>query len=115
MHILWLRRLGHNAIEMRVCRDELSFAFIPDVKDFGGWRTAKDTRVDEAGEAYAGDMARRAEYAFKVPDRFRAIHPLTQQPTAAYHHHTSYCPTVQWRYDLRFRIDLVQKPTAILF
>lgn len=48
--------------------DEVSFAFVPGGEDFGRGGAAENARVDEAAELDAGDVARCAENAFKVPD-----------------------------------------------
>ena len=72
VHVFWLGRLGDDALEGGG-GDEFGFALVPFGKNFGGWGTAEDAGVDEAGEADAGDVARGAEDAFKVPDCFGAV------------------------------------------
>ena len=54
------------------CGDELAFAGVPGVEDFGGGGAAEDSGVDEAGEFYAGDVAGGAVDSFEVPDCFGA-------------------------------------------
>ena len=72
MHVLRIRRLSDGAVEVCMRGDELGFALVPRIENFGGGRAAQDARVDEPSEADAGDVARRAEYALEVPDGFCA-------------------------------------------
>jgi hypothetical protein len=72
MCILRVRRLRNDAVEVRVRSNELALALVPCLEDLGGGRAAEDAGVDEACEADAGDVARRTEDAFKVPDGFCA-------------------------------------------
>lgn len=71
MHVLGLWRLGDNAV-VRVGAGfyELAFTLVPGREDFSRGRAAKDTRVDQSGKAYAGDVARGAENALEIPDGF---------------------------------------------
>ena len=60
---------GYDSFE-GCCGDELSFALVPLGEDFGAGCAAEDTRVDEAGEADARDVAGGAKDAFEVPNGF---------------------------------------------
>ena len=53
--------------------DEVAFALVPRGEDLGRWCTSEDTRMNQAGEADAGYVTRRAEDAFKVPDGLRTV------------------------------------------
>lgn len=71
MNILRLRRLCDDAIKL-VGTDQFAFPSVPLGENLGGWRTSEDTGVDQAWEADAGDVARGAEDAFEIPNRFCA-------------------------------------------
>ena len=68
---LWFRWLSNNPLKVSG-GDEFRFALVPLFEDLLGWCAAKDTGMDESGEADAGDVARGAEYALEVPDCFRS-------------------------------------------
>jgi hypothetical protein len=70
--VLGLGWLGDGAVEVRVCSYEFAFALVPQFEDVLRRGAAEDAGVDEACEADAGDVARRTEDAFKVPDGFCA-------------------------------------------
>lgn len=59
---------GNVPVEVGVGGDELGFAGVPSFEDGGGRCAAQDARVNEAGEADAGDVAGGAVYAFEVPN-----------------------------------------------
>ena len=71
MDVLWLRRLCNEAIEL-VGTDQFAFPSVPLGENLGRRRTSKDTGVDQAWEADPGDVARGAEDAFEIPNRFCA-------------------------------------------
>ena len=71
MNVLWLRGLCNDAIEL-VGTDQFAFPSVPLGEDLGRRRTSEDTGMDQAGETDAGDVARGAEDAFEIPNRFRA-------------------------------------------
>ena len=71
MYILRLRRLSDDAFKLGGAY-EFGFTTIPFGEDFGAGGAAENTRVDEAREAYVRDVSAGAEYAFEVPDGFRA-------------------------------------------
>ena len=73
VRILCVRRLCDIAAQVLVRFDELAFASVPGVEDFGGGSAPEDARVDEAGEADAGDVAGGAVNAFEVPDGFCSV------------------------------------------
>lgn len=77
MYGLGFRRQRHVAalemLDVRALGDQLTLAVVPDLEDFGGRRTAEDSRVDQAGEAYAGDVAGGAVDAFEVPDGLSSV------------------------------------------
>lgn len=52
----------------RVVAERL-LAVVPDLEQLVRRRRANQARVDDTGEAHAGDVAARAEDAVKVPDR----------------------------------------------
>lgn len=72
VHTAWLWRLSDSAVQVCMCGYELCFARVPCLEDLGGGCTSEDARVDQAGEADAGDVAAGAEDAFEVPDGFCA-------------------------------------------
>lgn len=57
---------------MRASLDELTLALVPDLKDFSGGCAAQNARMDQSGEADAGDVARGAEDTFEIPNSFCA-------------------------------------------
>lgn len=72
VHALGLRRLRDDTREGGG-RDEFGFALVPFREDLGRRGAAEDAWVDEASESDAGDVSRRAEDAFKVPDCFGTV------------------------------------------
>jgi hypothetical protein len=73
VHISWLWRLCNGAVEMGVRGDKLALTSVPQVENFRRRRTPENTRVNEPCETDAGNVARTAEDAFEVPDRFRTV------------------------------------------
>ena len=56
MDVLWLRWLRNNALKGR-SGDEFAFASVPFGENLWRRGAAENTRVDEAGEFDAGDVA----------------------------------------------------------
>ena len=71
VYVLRLGRLSDDAFELGGA-DEFGFATVPLGEDFGAWGAAEDAGMDEAGEAYVWDVSAGTEYAFEIPDGFRA-------------------------------------------
>lgn len=69
---LGLRRQSDLFVHVAALADELRLALIPHLENLVRWRTAQDSRVDEASELDAGDVARAAVDAFEVPDSLRS-------------------------------------------
>lgn len=58
VHVFRLRRFGDDArVRVRAGFYELAFALVPGCEDFGRGRAAQDARMNEPGEADAGDVA----------------------------------------------------------
>ena len=72
VHVLWLGRLGDDALEGRGA-DEFGFALVPRLEDFLRRGAAEDAGMDQARKADVRDVARGAEDALEVPNRLRAI------------------------------------------
>ena len=72
---LRVRRQRYDALEMRVCRDELSLTLVPCRQYLRRRCTAQNAGMDEACETNARDVAGRAEDAFEVPDGLRTACP----------------------------------------
>ena len=106
VHVLGLRRLGDDALEVGRA-DEVGLAAVPLGEDLRRGRAAEDARVDEAGEAQVGDVAGGAEDAFKVPDCFGAGMEGRLVVARGWS---------GWGLgDLRIRIDLVKETSPVVF
>lgn len=64
------RRLRNHSISFRVGGNQFAFTAIPVRQNLRRRRTSQDTGMDQPGKSDMGDMTRRAEDAFKIPDRF---------------------------------------------
>lgn len=107
MGVLWLGRFGDIAVGRRIGGNQLAFSPVPFGENRCRGRTAHDTRVDEAREAYVGDMAGRAEDALKVPYGLGPGEALIAVTIAT-------ITTTTWNGDIRFRIQFIQESTPIL-
>lgn len=58
MDVLWLRRERDVTIHVGTSGCKLALSPVPLFQNLMTRRTAEDTRVDEPGEAHAGDVAR---------------------------------------------------------
>ena len=70
MRIHRLRR-ERNLPSKFISSNKLGLALIPRIQDLSRGCAAKDTRMNEPSEFHMRDVPRGAEYALKVPDRFR--------------------------------------------
>jgi hypothetical protein len=52
--------VGDDATGVRffACCDQVTFALIPGIEDFGAWSATEDAWVDETGESYARNTKR---------------------------------------------------------
>lgn len=85
MNVLWLRRLCNDAIDL-VGTDQFAFPSVPLGENLGRRRASENTGMDQAWEADAGDVARGAEYAFEIPNRFRAVVEITLSAKPRFKH-----------------------------
>lgn len=88
MDVLWFRGRCDETIQ-GAGTDQFTFSAIPFSEDFCRRRTPQDARVNQAWESYMRNMARRAEYAFKVPDRFGAIINTVSVVNGPHCHHNT--------------------------
>lgn len=72
------RWFGDVSIRGRIRGYELAFATVPFFQDLCAGCTTQDSRVDEAREAHMGNVTRRAEDSFKIPDRFCSVNTLSE-------------------------------------
>lgn len=100
--VLRLWGLRYDTVKLVRC-DEFAFSAVPLGENFGGWCAPEDTRVDQACETNAGDVARGAEDAFEVPYSLRAARRACQPAPSS----------LDNRPNSRFWVDLIQETTAI--
>lgn len=81
VHVARLRGLRDVAagVGVRALLNQGALAPVPLGEQLGRGGTAEDARVNEAGEADAGDVARGAEDAFKVPDGLCAVQLVNRE------------------------------------
>ena len=102
MNALRFGRLRYDTLQFgRV--DEFCFSLVPFGEYFRGWRTTKDTRVNQPCETNVWDVAGTAEDALKVPDGLCTV--FTRVSVAS-------MPT--GKKVLRFRVDFVEKPSTVV-
>ncbi|KAG0924401.1 hypothetical protein G6F31_019127 [Rhizopus arrhizus] len=83
-----MRRLGRRRIRQRrhtvgIGIDQRLLAPVPGVQQLLVGQAADQSRMDQAGEIHARNMARRCEHAVEIPDGFLRMRKMFGQETAA--------------------------------